>query len=101
MKTGTTWLDSFRQTATWSLRLEPSERYSLKKRVVVAFLPSRYSFALNEISRASLHIGRRKITKSLLPPVIQKPDGTILNVPIHGDNKVYNMIVMQITGLAR
>ncbi len=52
-----------------------------EKRTVVAFPPSRYSFALDEISHASLHIGRGKITKSLLPPVIEKPDGTILECP--------------------
>ena len=52
-----------------------------QKRIVVAFPPNRYSFALDEAAHASIHIGRGNIARSLLSEEIIKPDGTILRCP--------------------
>jgi uncharacterized LabA/DUF88 family protein len=52
-----------------------------KKRIIVAFPPDRFSFALKEVASASLTIGRKKIAESLFPDEIKKKNGFILKRP--------------------
>jgi len=51
------------------------------KRIVVAFPPARFSFALKEIVNASFVIGRKMLAKSVFPEEVAKPDGFILKRP--------------------
>ena len=51
------------------------------KKVVVAFPPGRFSFALKKIANASFIIGRKNLAKSLFPEEVVKPDGFILKRP--------------------
>ncbi len=51
------------------------------KRVVVAFPPARFSFALKEVANASFVIGRKKFSVSVFPDEVLKPDGFILKRP--------------------
>ena len=51
------------------------------KRIVVCYPPQRYSVALKRIAHASFHIGRRTLAKSLLPPQVTHPDGTVFTRP--------------------
>lgn len=51
------------------------------KRVVVAFPPDRFSKDLANFARFSFTIGRGKISKSLFPAEVAKPDGFILKCP--------------------
>jgi uncharacterized LabA/DUF88 family protein len=57
------------------LRLFPA------KRVVVAFPPDRFSFALKEVASASFTIGRKKIAESVFPDEVTKKEGFILRKP--------------------
>jgi uncharacterized LabA/DUF88 family protein len=52
-----------------------------KKKVVVAFPPDRFSFALKETSSGSFTIGRKKIAESIFPDEVKKKDGFILIKP--------------------
>ncbi len=54
-----------------------------KKRVVVAFPPSRHSSALAEAANVSFTMGRAKIAAAQLPEDIEKPDGYVLRRPSH------------------
>ena len=51
------------------------------KKIVVAFPPARFSFALKEIVNASFVIGRKMLAKSVFPEEVAKPDGFILKRP--------------------
>jgi hypothetical protein len=51
------------------------------KRVVVAFPPARFSFALKEVANASFFIGRKKIAQSVFSDDVVKADGFILSRP--------------------
>lgn len=51
------------------------------KRVIVAFPPSRSSFALREVAHASFTIGDAKLRKSLLPDIVTTPTGVELHRP--------------------
>jgi len=51
------------------------------KKVVVAFPPARFSFALEKIAHASFVIGRKKIADSLFPDEVVKADGYVLKRP--------------------
>lgn len=51
------------------------------KRIVVAFPPARFSFALKEAASASFTIGRKKLADSLFPDEVSKADGYILTRP--------------------
>ena len=52
-----------------------------EKKVIVAFPPARFSFALKNIAHASFTIGRKKIADSVFPDEVQKPDGFVLRRP--------------------
>lgn len=52
-----------------------------RKKIVAAFPPARFSFALKEIVDASFTIGRQNLAKSLFPDEIIKADGFILKRP--------------------
>ena len=52
-----------------------------EKRIIVAFPPNRVSFRLRQIATASFVIGRRRISASLLPEQVVKPNGHILVKP--------------------
>jgi uncharacterized LabA/DUF88 family protein len=52
-----------------------------EKRVIVAFPPDRFSFALKETASASFTIGRKKIADSLFSNEVLKQDGFILKKP--------------------
>jgi uncharacterized LabA/DUF88 family protein len=51
------------------------------KRIIVAFPPTRHSFALKEAASASFTLGRKKIADSLFPDEIKKSNGYILKRP--------------------
>jgi uncharacterized LabA/DUF88 family protein len=51
------------------------------KRVVVAFPPARSSSALQRVAHAHYFIGRDKLSKSVFPDEVVKPDGFILRRP--------------------
>lgn len=51
------------------------------KKIVVAFPPARFSFALKEIANSSFVIGRKNLAKSVFPEKVVKPDGFILKRP--------------------
>ena len=51
------------------------------RKVVVAFPPARFSFALEKVANASFVIGRKKIADSLFPDEVVKPDGYVLKRP--------------------
>ena len=50
-------------------------------RIVVAFPPERFSFALKEVANASLFVGRKKLADSVFPDQVVKPDGFRLQKP--------------------
>ena len=52
-----------------------------QKKIVVAFPPDRFSFALKEAASASFTIGRKKIADSVFPNEVKKKDGFILKKP--------------------
>ena len=52
-----------------------------KKRIVVAFPPARFSFALKKNAHASFTIGRKRIADCVFPDRLKKPDGFILRRP--------------------
>ena len=52
-----------------------------EKRIVVAFPPERFSFALKEVANASLFVGRKKLADSVFPDQVVKPDGFRLQKP--------------------
>ena len=52
-----------------------------QKRVVIAFPPDRFSFALKEIASASFTIGRKKIAENVFPNEVTKKNGYILKKP--------------------
>ena len=51
------------------------------KKIVVAFPPARFSFALKKIVNSSFIIGRKNLAKSVFPEKVAKPDGFILKRP--------------------
>ena len=51
------------------------------KKIVIAFPPARFSFALKEIADASFDIGRQKLARSVFPEEVIKSDGFILKRP--------------------
>jgi uncharacterized LabA/DUF88 family protein len=51
------------------------------KRVVVAFPPARFSFALKEVASASFFIGRKKLAVSVFPDEVLKSDDFTLKRP--------------------
>ena len=53
-----------------------------KKRITVAFPPSRYSNALKRAANAYTHIGRNVLSKSVFPDQVVKPDGFVLARPV-------------------
>jgi len=57
------------------------QRMFPKKRIVVAFPPSRRSVELQQAASASFPIGRRKIALSQFPDEVTKPDGFVLRRP--------------------
>ncbi len=52
-----------------------------EKRVIIAFPPDRFSFALKEIASASFTIGRKKIADSVFPNEVNKRDDFVLKKP--------------------
>ncbi len=52
------------------------------KRVIVAFPPDRFSYALKQAANAALHIGHNELSKSLFPDTITKATGVILRRPV-------------------
>jgi len=52
-----------------------------KKKVVVAFPPARSSSALQRAAHAYYFIGRDKLSKSIFPEEVVKPDGFVLRRP--------------------
>lgn len=52
-----------------------------RKRIVVAFPPSRRSVELGRAASASFPIGRRKLALSQFPVEVRKPDGYVLRRP--------------------
>jgi uncharacterized LabA/DUF88 family protein len=52
-----------------------------RKRVVVAFPPSRSSFALAQAANAQINIRRSVLSKSVFPNEIVKPGGVVLRRP--------------------
>lgn len=61
--------------------IEAIRRRYQEKRVVAAFPPNRVSIRLNQAVNASFVIGRRRISASLLPDRVVKPDGYVLAKP--------------------
>jgi uncharacterized LabA/DUF88 family protein len=51
------------------------------KKVIIAFPPARYSFALAQIVDGYLNIGRKTLLKSIFPDNVIKKDGFILKRP--------------------
>ena len=51
------------------------------KKIVAAFPPSRYSNALKRAANAYTHIGRNRLSKSVFPDQVVKPDGFVLTRP--------------------
>lgn len=52
-----------------------------KKRVVIAFPPSRYSADLSKVAKAHFIIGAAKIRQSVFAPEVTKADGFVLKCP--------------------
>ena len=52
-----------------------------EKRVIVAFPPDRFSFALKEIASISFIVGRKKLADSVFPDKVTKKDGYVLKRP--------------------
>jgi len=52
-----------------------------RKRIVIAFPPSRHSNALKRAANAYTHIGRNVLSKSVFPDQITKLDGFVLRRP--------------------
>ncbi len=61
--------------------IEAVRRRYPRKRIIAAFPPNRSSFRLRQAATASFVIGRGRISSSLLPERITKPDGFILVKP--------------------
>ena len=57
------------------------QRMFPRKRIVVAFPPSRRSVELERAASASFPIGRRKLALSQFPDEVKKPDGYVLRRP--------------------
>lgn len=51
------------------------------KKIILAFPPKRFSYALSVIADGSFHIGRGLLSKSVFPTRVKKNDGFILNKP--------------------
>ncbi len=51
------------------------------KKIITAFPPDRFSFALKETSDASFFIGRKKLAQSIFPDHVTKSDGFVLIRP--------------------
>lgn len=51
------------------------------KKIVVAFPPARFSFALKKIVNSSFIIGRKNLAKSVFPEKVAKSDGFVLRRP--------------------
>jgi len=51
------------------------------KQVIVAFPPERFSYELQKFANATFIIGRKKLSESIFPDEVTKPDGYILRRP--------------------
>ncbi|MFZ0454127.1 MAG: NYN domain-containing protein [Ignavibacteriaceae bacterium] len=51
------------------------------KKIIVAFLPARFSVAIHDQVHSSFNLGRKKLADSIFPDNIMKADGFILTKP--------------------